>query len=82
MPSPDCAQRSIHQLAGSRPAAVPAFAKVGPVRGGRFFAWVLDGASPDERTAVTSEVPGPVLAVITVLFGRSYRKDVAPVWRS
>lgn len=26
-----------------------AFAKVGPVRGGRFFAWVLDGASPDER---------------------------------
>ena len=59
-----------------------AFAKVGPVRGGRFFAWVLDGASPDERTAVTSQVPGPVLALLTGLFGRSYRKDVAPVWRS
>lgn len=59
-----------------------AFAKVGPVRGGRFFAWVLDGASPDERAAVTHEVPGPVLSVLTRVFGRSYRKDVAPVWQS
>ena len=59
-----------------------AFAKVGPVRGGRFFAWVLDGASPDERAAVSHEIPGPVLAVLTRVFGRGYRRDVAPVWRS
>jgi hemerythrin-like domain-containing protein len=59
-----------------------AFAKVGPVRGGRFFAWVLDGASPEERAAVTGEVPGPVLAVLTGVFGRSYRRDVAPAWRN
>ena len=57
------------------------FAKVSPARGGRFFAWVLDGASPEERAAVTGEVPGPVLAVLTTVFGRGYRKQVAPVWR-
>jgi hemerythrin-like domain-containing protein len=59
-----------------------AFAKVGPARGGRFFAWLLDGASPEERDAVTSGVPGPVLAVIIGLFGRGYRKEIAPVWRT
>jgi hypothetical protein len=58
-----------------------AFAKVSPARGGRFFAWVLDGASPEERAAVTGEVPGPVLSVLTAVFGRGYRKEVAPVWR-
>ena len=57
------------------------FAKVSPARGGRFFAWVLDGASPAEREAVTAEVPGPVLTVLTTVFGRGYRKHVAPVWR-
>jgi hypothetical protein len=57
-----------------------AFAKVSPARGGRFFAWVLDGASPEERAAVTGTVPGPVLKILTGLFGRGYRKSVAPVW--
>jgi hemerythrin-like domain-containing protein len=59
-----------------------AFAKVSPARGGRFFAWLLDGASPEEREAVTREVPGPVLAVISGIFGRGYRKNVAPVWKA
>ena len=59
-----------------------AFAKVSPARGGRFFAWLLDGASPQERAAVTKEVPGPVLAVISGIFGRGYRKNVAPVWKA
>jgi hypothetical protein len=59
-----------------------AFGKVSPARGGRFFAWVLDGASPEERAAVTREVPGPVLRIIGGIFGRGYRKDVAPVWRA
>jgi len=60
-----------------------AFARAGgPSRGGRFFAWVLDGASVEERRAVRSEVPGTVLAVLTAVFGRGYRKNVAPVWRS
>ena len=58
-----------------------AFAKVSPARGGRFFAWLLDGASPEEREAVTREVPGPVLAIIGGIFGRGYRRNVAPVWK-
>lgn len=57
------------------------FAKVGPVQGGTFFAWALDGAGPDESAAITGTVPKPVLTVITGVFGRSYRKSVAPVWR-
>jgi hemerythrin-like domain-containing protein len=57
------------------------FAKVSPARGGRFFAWLLDGASAEERAAVTREVPGPVLTVISGVFGRGYRKNVAPVWK-
>lgn len=58
-----------------------AFAKVSPARGGRFFAWMLDGATPEERATVTSNVPGPVLKILTATFGRGYNRNVAPVWR-
>lgn len=56
------------------------FAKVSPTRGGPFFAWILDGASPDQRAALSHEVPGPVLKAVTGIFGRDYKKNVAPVW--
>ncbi|HET6628013.1 MAG TPA: hemerythrin domain-containing protein [Nocardioidaceae bacterium] len=56
------------------------FAKVSPARGGRFFAWLLDGASEQERAAVSATVPGPVLKIMTGVFGRGYKKNVAPVW--
>lgn len=59
-----------------------AFGRVSPARGGRFFAWLLDGASPEERAALTREVPGPVVYIIGGIFGRGYRKSVAPVWKS
>ena len=59
-----------------------AFGRVSPSRGGRFFAWVLDGASAEERAAVAREVPGPVLTIIGGIFGRGYRRDVASVWRT
>lgn len=58
------------------------FAKVSPSRGGRFFAWVTDGATPEEDATVRGNVPGPVLAVITGIWGRGYRRDVASVWKS
>ena len=58
------------------------FAKVGPVQGGTFFAWALDGATPAESLAITGTIPKPVLILITGIFGRSYRRSVAPVWRS
>lgn len=59
-----------------------AFGKVSPARGGRFFEWVLDGAGPAEQAAIKDNVPGPVLKIIGGIFGRGYRKDIAPVWRS
>jgi hypothetical protein len=58
------------------------FARVGPVRGGTFFAWLTDGAGQQERAAIAENIPAPVLKVITAVFGRSYRKTVAPVWAS
>jgi hypothetical protein len=58
-----------------------AFGKVSPARGGRFFEWVLDGASPDERAAVMRDVPGPVVTIIGGIFGWGYRKNIAPVWK-
>lgn len=57
------------------------FAKVGPVQGGTFFAWALDGAGPEESRAITGTVPKPVLVIVSGVFGRGYRKSVAPVWR-
>jgi hypothetical protein len=55
------------------------FRKQSPAFGGRFFAWLTDGITPEARASI--KVPGVVLAVLTGLFGRSYRRDVAPVWR-
>jgi hemerythrin HHE cation binding domain-containing protein len=49
---------------------------------GVFFAWMDDGASAEERAALRQSVPGPVLAIIGGIFGRKYRKEVAPVWAS
>jgi hemerythrin-like domain-containing protein len=59
-----------------------AFGKVNPARGGRFFAWVTDGATPDEMAAITRDVPGPVLTILSGVFGRGYRNDIAPIWKS
>ena len=58
-----------------------AFGKVSPAQGGQFFAWVTDGASPDELAAFRASVPAPVAAIMGGLFGRRYRREVAPVWR-
>lgn len=55
--------------------------RVGPAKAGVFFAWVQDGATADELAALRRSVPGPVLAILAGLFGRSYRSQVAPVWR-
>ncbi|MET0999561.1 MAG: hemerythrin domain-containing protein [Marmoricola sp.] len=57
------------------------FAKVSPAKGGQFFAWLTDGASPEERAAIGENVPAPVLKIIVAIFGRSYRKQVAPAWK-
>jgi hypothetical protein len=55
--------------------------RTGPPKAGIFFTWVQDGATPEERAALRESVPGPVLAILSGLFGRRYRKEIAPVWR-
>ena len=54
--------------------------RMGLPRAGIFFAWVQDGATAEEKSALAGNVPRPVLAVIGGIFGRPYRKEVAPVW--
>lgn len=59
------------------------FMKSDPLpRVGRFFAWVTDTDDPAERSAVTEQVPAPVVKVIGGVFGFGYRRTVAPVWRA
>ncbi|HYP46956.1 MAG TPA: hemerythrin domain-containing protein [Propionibacteriaceae bacterium] len=53
----------------------------GPVKAGTFLAWMQDGATPEEMSALRAHVPGPVLRLIGGLLGRRYRKEVATVWR-
>ena len=53
---------------------------VGPKQAGMFFAWLLDGASDAERETLRGSLPGPVLAILTGLFGRRYKREVASVW--
>jgi hypothetical protein len=52
----------------------------GPATAGTFFAWMQDGATEEERAALADNVPRPVVAVLSGVFGRRYRKEVAPVW--
>jgi hemerythrin-like domain-containing protein len=51
-----------------------------PAKAGAFFAWLQDGATAEELTALRSHVPRPVLAVLGGVFGRRYRAEVATVW--
>ena len=57
------------------------FSKVSPAKGGQFFAWLTDGAGAEERAALGASVPAPVLKIIVAIFGRDYRKRVAPAWK-
>ncbi|HLM06165.1 MAG TPA: hemerythrin domain-containing protein [Blastococcus sp.] len=54
---------------------------VSPGVGGRFFAWLTDGISDANRAFVTSQVPGPVVLVLSKVFGRRYNKEIAPTWQ-
>lgn len=54
----------------------------GPVRGGWFFAWLLDGASPEVGAYLRSNVPAPVVLLLSRGFGIGYQRKIAPVWRT
>jgi hemerythrin-like domain-containing protein len=58
------------------------FGKVSPPVAGTFFAWLQDGAMSDEIASMRQSVSGPVLAVFAGIFGRTYRRTIAPVWHA
>jgi hemerythrin-like domain-containing protein len=45
------------------------------------LAWMDDGAGQRERTALRATIPAPVVAVLTKVVARRYRREVAPAWR-
>jgi hemerythrin-like domain-containing protein len=51
-----------------------------PAKAGAFFAWIQDGAATEELAALRAHVPRPVMTVLSGLFGRRYRHEVAVVW--
>jgi hypothetical protein len=57
------------------------FAKRNPKDAGNFFAWLVNGATAEERAALSADVPGPVVTIFSRVLGRGYRRTVAPVWR-
>ncbi len=46
------------------------------------FAWILDGASPEVTGYLKSAIPGPVLLLLSRVFGIGYQRSIAPVWRT
>jgi hemerythrin-like domain-containing protein len=52
-----------------------------PAEAGTYFAWLQDGASSDELVGLRQNVPGPVVAIIGGVFGRKYRRTIAPAWQ-
>lgn len=56
------------------------FARRSPTRAGDFFAWLQNGATPQERAALRESVPPPVIAIFSQVLGQRYRRIVAPVW--
>jgi hypothetical protein len=51
-----------------------------PAEAGAYLTWLGDGADPDAKAFLRHEIPAPVLFIFTRLFGRSYRRGIAPVW--
>jgi Hemerythrin HHE cation binding domain len=47
---------------------------------GTYLAWLQDGASQEAKAGLRENVPGPVVAIFGAVFGRRYRKEIAPVW--
>ena len=45
------------------------------------LAWMQDGAGQREQDALRATIPGPVVAVLTRVVARRYRREVRPVWR-
>jgi len=55
--------------------------KGSPRHTGEMFAWLQDGAEPRVQQSLGALVPSPVRFVLSRVLGRSYHREVAPVWR-
>ena len=55
--------------------------KGSPFEAGELFAWLQDGADPEVVAALRSTVPAPVVTIMSRVFGFSYHRRVAPIWR-
>jgi hypothetical protein len=49
---------------------------------GSALAWMQDGAGERELASLRATIPGPVVTVMTKVFGRRYAREVAPTWRT
>lgn len=56
------------------------FARRRPSELGDFMAWLQNGATAEERSALRQNVPPPVVAILGAVFGRRYKREIAPVW--
>jgi hemerythrin-like domain-containing protein len=53
-----------------------------PFVAGAFFAWVTDGMTDEGQEYLRSTVPRPVTFLLPRVFGRRYRRTIAPVWQA
>ena len=49
---------------------------------GRFFAWLTDGMSEQDRAYLKETVPTPVVTVFAKGLGRRYNREIKPIWRN
>ncbi|MBA2956321.1 hypothetical protein GON03_18435 [Nocardioides sp. MAH-18] len=61
-------------------AAQKAVRKAHPENLGTFLAWLQDGADPETMAKLRSEIPAPVVFVLSRVRGRHYRREIAPTW--
>jgi hypothetical protein len=61
-------------------AAQKAVRKAHPGNVGTFLAWLQDGADAETMARLRSEIPAPVVFLLSRLGGRRYRREVAPTW--
>lgn len=52
-----------------------------PQRAGTMMSWLADGAGPAETEALHDFLPAPARLLLITVLGRSYRREVASVWR-
>lgn len=69
-----------HVDAPQMKAAVRAVRKAHKGEAGTFFSWLSDSDDPAVASSLRSQLPAPVLLMLTRLAGRDYNRRIATVW--